>query len=334
MFGLGKKQKEKKLKTGDSEFDSQIIEQVHVMPARFYVAPKKRHAGVIIIIVAGVILIGALVVAGYLLNQGLINPGSIVSPGTNQTNLNPGQTGVNDNSNQPAVNTNQNVNAAVEPEVPTTTPTTTEPVVTEPDNSDVNTNTDIDTSTPVAPAPDIDGDNLSAAEEILYGTDSVNRDSDGDGFSDGSELLNGYDPRQAGKSLADSDLFTNYPNAAYSISYPSRWRVRELAGIDTEVIFQSNSGEFIEVLILPNTNNLSLSQWYSQQFPGTAVNQLTAVKINNLEGLLSVDKLNYYLVNPSHPGSIYLITYNTGNSSQANFFTTFNLMVKSFRLTQ
>lgn len=42
--------------------------------------------------------------------------------------------------------------------------------------------------------PDTDGDGLTDAEEVLYGTDPLNPDSDGDGFTDGEEIAAGTDP--------------------------------------------------------------------------------------------------------------------------------------------
>lgn len=41
---------------------------------------------------------------------------------------------------------------------------------------------------------DPDQDGLTTAEEKLYGTDPMNRDSDDDGYSDGVEVKGGYDP--------------------------------------------------------------------------------------------------------------------------------------------
>ncbi len=41
---------------------------------------------------------------------------------------------------------------------------------------------------------DPDQDGLTTAEEQLYGTDPMNRDTDGDGYSDGVEVKGGYDP--------------------------------------------------------------------------------------------------------------------------------------------
>jgi hypothetical protein len=42
--------------------------------------------------------------------------------------------------------------------------------------------------------PDTDGDGLTDAEELLYGTDPNNPDTDGDGFTDGEEVAAGTDP--------------------------------------------------------------------------------------------------------------------------------------------
>lgn len=42
---------------------------------------------------------------------------------------------------------------------------------------------------------DTDGDRLSDAFEIQFGTDLTQKDTDGDGFSDKSEIWAGYDPR-------------------------------------------------------------------------------------------------------------------------------------------
>lgn len=44
------------------------------------------------------------------------------------------------------------------------------------------------------PEPDTDGDGLTDAEEIFYGTDPDTADSDGDGLSDGAEVQHGTNP--------------------------------------------------------------------------------------------------------------------------------------------
>lgn len=48
---------------------------------------------------------------------------------------------------------------------------------------------------------DADGDGLSEAKEIIYGTDPKNPDTDNDGFPDGQEIQNGFDPASPSRVL-------------------------------------------------------------------------------------------------------------------------------------
>jgi uncharacterized protein YceK len=52
---------------------------------------------------------------------------------------------------------------------------------------------------------DTDGDGLTDALELSYGTDIHNPDSDGDGYNDGEEVKNGYNPMGPGK-LNDKEI--------------------------------------------------------------------------------------------------------------------------------
>ncbi len=61
MFGIRKQKSEKKSKGVANlppEVNSKLDQQIHVMPQRFYIRPKKKHSGLIIIISVGVLLIG------------------------------------------------------------------------------------------------------------------------------------------------------------------------------------------------------------------------------------------------------------------------------------
>jgi len=55
-----------------------------------------------------------------------------------------------------------------------------------------------DGTTPPEPT-DSDGDGLSDAEEVIYGTEIFNPDTDGDGYSDGDEVKNGFNPNGPGQ---------------------------------------------------------------------------------------------------------------------------------------
>lgn len=53
--------------------------------------------------------------------------------------------------------------------------------------------------------PDTDGDGLTDAEEVLYGTDPTNPDTDGDGVNDGDEIAAGTDPTVPDARDSDGD---------------------------------------------------------------------------------------------------------------------------------
>jgi len=54
-----------------NEGEGEISKQVHIMPERFYAAPKKKNIGLVLIILAGVLVIGTLLAVAYYLNQSL-----------------------------------------------------------------------------------------------------------------------------------------------------------------------------------------------------------------------------------------------------------------------
>lgn len=332
MFGRNKEKSsadpainEKKGKKGpEAEIDPVIADQIHIMPQRFYSAPKKSRAGLITIIILGILLLGGLSVVGYYFNEGLINQAA------NNNSSNQNVTVVNQNTNQEVntntmpvnVNENQNVNAGVNTSTSTDANTN--------QNTNTNTNTNVGTVTQLPSAADGDNDGLTAVEEQLYGTNEIVSDTDGDGYPDGSELLNGYDPTKANGALAASGLFKTFSGQGYSIIYPTNWKLNSLSS--TEVIFQSDGGEFVEIITIMNSNRLSLFDWYKEELPGSNAESTVELKINSLDALRTADHLNYYLTMPSDTSLIYLVTYNVGNLSEANYMTTFGAMIKSFKL--
>ena len=342
---FGKKKSEKKQKHGElSEegINPEIDKKIHVMPERFYVASPKKKSGLGIIIAIGVILIVSLVAVGIYLNFNL-----------NQTQKNPGLN-VNQpiNANQPSqnINENVNVNANINQNVNINIDNNSNANANLNENSNLNENVNENVNAnvnqnvnsninvnnnqikPLPSAPDQDDDGLTAAEESIYGTNSEISDSDGDGYSDGSELLNGYDPTKPSTILASSSLFSSYVNSRFNIIYPTGWTVRQEDDEGNQVLFLSSTGEFIEVMILPNVKNLSISNWYQEQFPDIDIKETTNVSLNGFNGLRHPDNQSYYLVRNGDTSQIYLLTYNTGNFTSTNFMTTFQVMAKNFQI--
>ncbi|MBI3291120.1 hypothetical protein HYZ76_02445 [Candidatus Falkowbacteria bacterium] len=324
MFGLAKNKKAKENKIAEElTIDPQLSEQIHVMPGRFYVRPKKKMPFWIFVVIIGILFVGGLVLAAFYLNQALNdqqNKNFNAMPDQNININDPAETNTNQES---VINQNSNVSAEVNININTDIATTT--------GINLNVNTNISqTEEPVSAAADQDSDGLTLVEENIYGTDPNNNDSDGDTYFDGSELINGFSPLAAGETLAETNLFTSYNHPVYTIIYPDSWELREQGS--EEALFISASGEFVEVLIISNINGLAIDDWYLDQFPGAAPDELAEVSINNLEGIRHSDLRSYYLVKPGDTSRIYLLTYNVGNRSSANFLTTFNIMVKSFNL--
>ncbi len=312
--------------------------EIHVMPPKFHKflsAPKKGNGVLIIIIIAIVIVLGGGAVAAYyFINQmqstSSVPPVNLNQISQNNENQNVNQSNVNINSNA-NINANENVNENVNQNANTNQNI----------NQNVNTNTNLNEVPPetvitYASSSDRDKDGLTDVEENLYGTEINKPDTDADGFLDGQELISGYNPKAAGaSSLETSGLVNNYENPVfnYQILYPASWLARPTDQSLNEVIFQSNTNEYIQVLVEDNPEQLSLVDWYLSQSPLTNINLLTQETTRKgYDALLSPDKLTYYIKSNSRPDEIYLITYNVGDKTIVNFLTTFKMMVNSFTL--
>ncbi len=338
-----KKQKAKKQSEKEFESDPKIDSHIHVMPQKFYQAPKKNKLGLLIIIILGLLLIGGLTIFAFYLNFSLENQHRLaVNEDEEYQPVNTNQSAqpvipVNQNINTNAgYNANLNINADIDDEEDFDSIVNANAGINANTNTNqnINMNADIrqDIIRPLPSAPDIDGDGLTEAEEILYGTDLNNPDTDGDGYTDGLELLSGYDPTHPSRKLSESGLFSTYSHPLYSIIYPKSWEVRERDSQKSEVLFVSATGEFIEVLIVENFNKTPLKDWYKIQYPHIDIRQAYEVAINNWVGLRHPDNQSYYIARSSDEANIYLLIYNTGSRSNTNFATTFQVMAKNFKL--
>ncbi len=183
-------------------------------------------------------------------------------------------------------------------------------------------------------ALDTDTDGLTDIEEGLYNTDYLKPDTDSDSYIDGLEILNLYNPAGvAPQKIEETDLVKIYSNPTYNytIFYPASWLARALGETTSEeVMFTSATGEFIQVIVEDNLSNLPPLDWYLAEAPGTNPSAVgPATTKSGLSGVKSPDGLTAYF---SAGGKIYVLSYNVGIKTELNYKSTFEMMIKSFKL--
>ncbi|GEM_PF-4914989 len=188
--------------------------------------------------------------------------------------------------------------------------------------------------TPMPSSKDSDNDGLTDTEELMYGTNVSNPDSDADTYNDGAEFRSLFNPLGGtGARLATSGLVNVYtdPLFHYQVFYPSSWLVRALDQSHKEVIFTSKTGELIEVLVQDNADKVDSATWLVRQSPGTDTNSLQRVSTPLGQALLSQDQMTAYI---SRGDQVYIVTYSTADLGEANFKTTFAMMLSSIAISQ
>lgn len=246
------------------------------------------------------------------------------------TNLN---TNTVSNANE-NVNTTSNVNTTTNNNTNTTSNT----------NVAVNTNTATNTNTAVSSGPlpstaDADSDGLTDTEEAVFTTDAKNADTDGDTFVDGmqvrsdatvvGEVVSLYNPKGAG-TLEASSLVKRVENSTkvFSLLVPTAWTTNESSGL-LVVTPTTQTGEFFQIRINENSSGQTLRQWYQSNNPQADMSKVKEIAVNGLEGLISEDGANVYFAKDT---KVYGLTYTASGLSQLNYWTTFTMMMKSFKL--
>jgi len=322
--------------------------EIRVMPPKFhkYLAVKNRGLGrfILILLIVLIVLGGVAFGAFYFMNN-LSQP--VVKPPVSNKNENLNIANENNNANINILNenANENLNANFNLNENANTNVNENVNLNVNANENVNLNNNVNAVVPPAPtilnyssSQDSDNDGLTDPEEDLYGTEKRKPDTDGDGYLDGEEVLNLFNPKAGGGALLENSGLVNiYKNPAlnYEIFYPSSWLAKPTDQSLQEVIFQSATSEYIQVLVQDNPDKLDLVKWYNQQSPQSDLNLLEkkTAKRGGYQVLVSPDKLTNYIQAPETPDKVYVITYNIDGLTQINFLTTFGMMVNSFKVT-
>jgi len=193
---------------------------------------------------------------------------------------------------------------------------------------------------PIAPqipsSQDSDQDGLTDVEEQIYQTNPNNPDTDGDNIADGLEIINLSNPLKSTGNLALSGLVNVYLNSNfnYSLFYPASWLVRAIPETEnSEILVITNTGEFFGLTVEDNSDEISLTEWYLKQAPKISRSILKEVTIDNKKALWSPDGLTVYLTKPDSSNPVYILNYNIGTETKANFKSTFEMLIKSFQFT-
>lgn len=316
--------------------------KIYTMPEKFRSSgsqPRSGNTRRLVMILVIVTAVAALGVAGLYIFQNVLNkPASnsnttVITTNTvrntnTTSNANANTNGNTNDSNLNVANTNGNTNATNE-----NTNTTTNT------NTTANTNTSV-TVSPLPSSTDTDSDGVTDVEEVVYGTSSSQTDSDGDGFIDGKqvrpdgtiigELYNGYNPKGAG-TLEASGLVKRQTSSGntYSVLIPTSWTgsVDQSGGM--LITPAQSTGEIFQIRVQDNLTKQSPKEWYRASNPSANVDSLKTVSINGLEGIYSEDQTTVYLFKDT---KVYYIEYSTGSLTQANYWTTFDVIARSFKL--
>lgn len=304
---------------------------IYTMPDKFMTLDKGTGGGGknsrVLFIVVAVVVVGILIAAGIFVFQKYISPKSgntnlVVVNNKNNANQN---TNLNQNVNQNTnlnQNTNQNTNTNLNLNLFNM-------------NNAANQNSNLNVSI-LPSSKDSDLDGLTDVEENLYGTDPQKADTDGDSYLDGQEIVNGYNPLGAGRledMPAGKNIVTKYtsPTLNFTVLYPASWVQGNDSANPGGVIFSTTTGEFISISAQDNPAGLSARDWYLAESPGIDTTKVESVTnwAKNLEGVKSLDGTTVYYVKDT---KAYVINYNTNVLSEANFFSTFEMVYRSFQL--
>lgn len=221
------------------------------------------------------------------------------------------------------------------PSQPVITPTTTDNENITPTTT-ISTNTDLVLSYPTrlfGKGADLDNDNLTDAEEEIFGTDPGVVDSDKDSYGDSLEVFNLYNP--AGykpMALIDANKVKNYhnPTFGYQVYYPSDWISASVDDLNKEVLFSAPSGEYMEIASFDMVSGETFADWFGKNAKGEVYGELEKFTTRfNENGLRRKDGLVYYFQdNQNH---VFVMFYNFGSVKSIDYHAALEMMARSFR---
>jgi len=183
------------------------------------------------------------------------------------------------------------------------------------------------------PCEDRDSDQLCDKEEALLGTKNDSVDSDNDGYSDGQEVINLYNPMGTNK-LVESMAINQYrnPELAFSVLAPTKsdkWKPVSSGSTEGSVTFNSDDGQFFQVISNLNASKESVDQYYLRIMDAGSINESQRIHGDNWDGIWTNDGLKVYIEDVKKK-RIYVLQYGPGEGKTLDYLHLFQAMVKSF----
>lgn len=187
---------------------------------------------------------------------------------------------------------------------------------------------------------DTDNDGLTDVEELVYQTTPANPDMDMDGYPDGLEVKNLYNPIGfAPVRIEDSGLVQVFSNSQenYQFVYPKEWQVQSLLTAPRDVMLTppTVSGEYFQIAVIDNPQQLPLLTWYMQEVVKTEIDASIVKRVvgKNMgkEGILSADNQTVYF---DVGNRIFAIQYHAESVSALNYPSVFVMLYQGFKADQ
>lgn len=277
---------------------------------------SNHYTAGLIIIIGGLILVGALLYFGY---SYFIKPYVLNTKVTDNTKI---------VEETPATSSEKVETPVTVPE----TITISEPVISTSTN-EIASSTEIilPEETPIISAPvtvstiDSDADGLTDDEEKIVGTDPNKADTDNDGYLDLAEFKSGYDPLVPGKKTSETSAILNYQiDSKTTVIYPNTWEVTR-SDLNQTVVFTDSDKAFIQAVYQDNSNKMSPILWFKEQFMGLTPGE--SVIGTSWQGFYSQDGLAAYIFNKDL-SKVYSFSCSPLTSDTTSV-TLFHLMIKT-----
>jgi len=307
---------DEKIKAINERVEKEI--DIHSMPQKFKAEKQKasqsKTVGMIIIIGGIILMVVSVIVLYYFL---FISPNKQNVPVKVET---PKEEKVTEDQTQPEVKEEE----AVEVVEPTEEATTTIEIIAEATSTeDIVVIEEPEETNGMA---DTDGDGLTNKEEILFGTDINDEDTDGDGYSDLSEVLNLYDPISPGSLKENPNIEVSSANLEYEVLYPKSWTKNFF---DDSLILNSSENHLIQIVVQPNTDFLSIEDWYSEFVRDANVSESQKITNNNWDGIRSEDGFEVYLTDKERK-YIFVISYTPLIDEEPIYKNIHDIIIRSF----